>query len=78
MIDIGSDADLVIVDLEKVCTITPETIAINSDYSIYEGREVKGWPVITIRRGEVIAENGQSVEPADGGKYLKRKAKGNT
>ncbi|MBW4079808.1 dihydroorotase family protein [Paenibacillus sp. S150] len=76
MIDIGSDADLVIVDLEKTATITPETIAINSDYSIYEGREVKGWPVMTLRRGEIIAENGQAVEPAGGGKYLKRKAKG--
>jgi dihydropyrimidinase len=27
----------------------------NSDYSVYEGREVTGWPDLTIRRGEIVA-----------------------
>lgn len=74
-IAVGSDADLVLVDLEETKTITPDTIAINSDYSIYEGREVKGWPVLTIRRGEIIAKDGKSVEPRQGGVYLRRTAR---
>ncbi|WP_227938293.1 dihydroorotase [Alkalihalobacillus deserti] len=73
-IDIGSDADLVIVDLDKMVTIEPDTIPINSDYSIYEGREVRGWPVMTIRRGEVIAADGKAIEPKGKGKYLRREA----
>jgi dihydropyrimidinase len=74
-IDINSDADLIIVDLDKVVTIEPDTIPINSDYSIYEGREVKGWPVMTIRRGEIIAKDGRAVEPESKGKYIRREAK---
>jgi dihydropyrimidinase len=37
----------------------------NSDYSPYEGRQVTGWPVITIRRGEVVA-TGTNVTGAPG------------
>ena len=71
-IEVGSDGDLVIVDLEKTKTIRAEEMAINSDYTIYEGHEVKGLPVMTIRRGEVIAQDGKAVEPAGAAKFLRR------
>ena len=29
-----------------------------SDYSIWEGTEVEGWPVMTILRGKVVVEDG--------------------
>jgi dihydropyrimidinase len=74
-IEVGSDGDLVIVDLEKTATIRAKEMAINSDYTIYEGHEVKGLPVMTIRRGEVIAKDGKTVEPAGAAKFLKRDAR---
>jgi dihydropyrimidinase len=40
------------------------------DYTPYEGIAVKGWPVITISRGEVVAENGKVVETRGRGKFL--------
>ena len=32
-----------------------------SDYSPWEGWDVRGWPVATILRGKVIVENGKSL-----------------
>ena len=50
----GSDADVVIWDPEQRRTVRAEDDLSNSDYSPYEGRTVTGWPVITIRRGEIV------------------------
>lgn len=73
-IEIGSDADLLLVDLELEKTITPETLPIFADWSLYEGRKVKGWPVMTMCRGEIIAKDGKTVEPKIKGQYVYRKA----
>jgi dihydropyrimidinase len=62
----GSDADLVIVDLSLRQKISPEILQSHSDYTIYDGWEVNGWPVITIVRGRVIMENGKINESALG------------
>jgi dihydropyrimidinase len=58
-IGIGSDADLTIVDLDLVRRVTPEVLQSYSDYSIYDGWELQGWPVLTMVRGRVIMENSQ-------------------
>jgi dihydropyrimidinase len=55
----GSDADLVIIDLDLEKKVTPELLQSHSDYSIYDGHRLKGWPVMTIVRGRVVMENGQ-------------------
>lgn len=51
----GSDADLVIWDPNRRDTVRGADDLSKSDYSVYEGREVTGWPVLTIRRGEIVA-----------------------
>ena len=55
-IAIGSDADFAIVDLDKVKTVTRDMVFSSVGWSIYEGWELKGWPVMTILRGNVIME----------------------
>lgn len=55
----GSDADLAIVDLDLEKKVTPELLQSYSDYTIYDGHRLKGWPVMTIVRGRVVMENGQ-------------------
>ena len=52
----GSDADLVAVDLNRKVTVTNEMIHSSAGWTLWEGREMKGWPVMTMLRGEVIAE----------------------
>lgn len=68
----GSDGDLVIVDMGVKRTIKPEMQHSKADFTIYEGMEVTGWPVMTILRGQVIFENGKVTNRKGGGKYLHR------
>lgn len=72
-IQIGSDADLTIVDLNKEVTVTPEVLHSASDYTIYDGWKFRGWPVATILRGNIVMENGDLVGKPGCGKYLPRK-----
>lgn len=58
-IEVGSDADIAIIDLDLIQKVTPEILQSYSDYSIYEGWELQGWPLFTVVRGRVIMENGQ-------------------
>ena len=63
----GADADLAIWDPELTRTIRDEDILSNGRFSIFAGWEVTGWPVVTIRRGQVAYENGKIVaEPGSG------------
>ncbi|MDQ3872461.1 MAG: amidohydrolase family protein, partial [Thermoproteota archaeon] len=72
-IQTGSDADLTIVDLDLERTVTAELLQSSSDYTIYEGWKLKGWPVMTIVRGKIIMEDGQIVSDALGhGQFIPR------
>lgn len=71
-IEPGADADLVIVDLDKKEEVTPERMYAASDYTVYEGMELYGWPIYTISRGEVIVKDGQPTKKLGRGKFIKR------
>lgn len=67
----GTDADLCIVDLDLEKIVNAADLGSYSDFSVFEGWKLKGWPVMTMLRGKVIALDGKVVgEPS--GKYLKR------
>jgi len=66
-ISIGSDADFVIVDLNLEKEVRVEDLKSACDYSLFEGQILKGWPVKTIVRGEVVMDNGEiTAEPGYG------------
>jgi len=54
-IEVGFDADLVLVDLDEERTVHHT----GKGTCIYEGWKLKGWPVLTVSRGAVVYENGQ-------------------
>jgi dihydropyrimidinase len=54
----GSDADVVVFDPELTRTVERDMIESNARHSVYEGWRVTGWPVVTIRRGEVVFRDG--------------------
>jgi dihydropyrimidinase len=58
---VGSDADIVVIDPNFKRTIQLENLHGWQDYTVYEGWEVQGFPVITISRGKVVSENGKYV-----------------
>ncbi|MDQ4101826.1 MAG: amidohydrolase family protein [Thermoproteota archaeon] len=69
----GSDADLTIVDLDLEKTVTPDILQSYSDYTIYDGWKLRGWPIMTIVRGKIVMENGQVDSEALGhGEFIPR------
>jgi dihydropyrimidinase len=68
-----SDADIVVFDPNKDVTIHHNNMHSRQDWELFEGVKVKGWPTMTLSRGEVIVENGKVLGQAGRGKLIKRK-----
>ena len=68
----NSDADITMIDLKKEKKVTSELFGGFSDYIVYEGRNLKGWPVKTIVRGELIAEDFEVIGKLGHGKLVPR------
>jgi len=71
-IAVGSDADLTLVDLGRERVVSAAELGSWSDYSLYDGWKLKGWPVRTIVRGVTVMDDGKIVGPAGHGRYLHR------
>jgi dihydropyrimidinase len=71
-IAVGSDADLVLWDPEVRKQISIEDLHHDGDYSIWEGWDCVGWPVLTMVRGRVVVDRGELVGTADHGRWLPR------
>jgi dihydropyrimidinase len=69
-IAIGSDADLAIWDPERDVTITNAMLHHNVDYTPYEGVRVRGWPVATVSRGDIVWSDGAFDAPLGRGRFL--------
>ena len=72
-IAVGSDADVVLIDPNIKKQLTLSDLHSDSDYSIWEGFECHGYPVMTILRGKVIVEDGRLVGSSRDGRWLPRK-----
>ena len=78
VIALGADADFAIVDLNKTLKLTRDHVFNSNGWSLWEGWEMKGWPVMTILRGNIMMEwpEGEPKRKVVGqpiGKYLARK-----
>lgn len=69
---LGADADLVILDENKTRKVAPAILHSLCDWSAYEGRELKGWPVATFLRGQLAAKDGEIIASAGSGNFLAR------
>jgi dihydroorotase-like cyclic amidohydrolase len=69
-IQIGSDADLVLIDPKKQTTIKGKKLHYKVGWTPYEGRKIRGTPTLVISRGTVIAENGEVIAKAGRGKFF--------
>jgi dihydropyrimidinase len=52
--------------------LTSTTLHENVDWTPYEGLEVRGWPLVTISRGEMIADHGEFLGEAGRGRFVAR------
>ncbi|KAI1714685.1 amidohydrolase family domain-containing protein [Ditylenchus destructor] len=66
-IQVGSDADIVVWNLNTQKTISAKTHHQAVDFNIFEGIQVTGLPEVTVCRGKVVWENnGLNVEKGSG------------
>jgi dihydropyrimidinase len=70
VIALGSDADLAVWDPEREVTISNEILHHAVDHTPYEGMRIRGWPVITLSRGEVLYHDGVVTSNAGRGRFL--------
>ena len=72
----GTDADIVIWDPNKEYTISAHTHHMCADYSMFEGKKIKGNAETVMSRGEIIVKNNEFLGKAGRGKFIKRDAYG--
>jgi len=71
-LEVGADGDVVVLDPQRTKTLGAKTQHQNTDFSVWEGREVRGVVVQTLARGRrVWADGDLRVEPG-WGRYLPR------
>jgi dihydropyrimidinase len=64
----GSFGDVMILDPNLTHIVDASDDPSNSDYTPFQGWALTGWPVMTIRRGEVVYEDGQVTGRAGSGR----------
>ena len=69
---VGKDADIVIYDKDKDFTIHLENMHSDYDHTIWEGKELHGYPIATYLRGSLVYDNGEFVGKPGMGKFVKR------
>ena len=70
-LNLGADADVVVVDMDKSFVIRGEELKTIQKMTPYEGIEGIGAPVMTLLRGTVIYEDGQVIGKPGYGKWLR-------
>jgi allantoinase len=66
----GADADLVIIDLKIKRKVRAEDLHYKVGWTPYEGFTLKGWPILTMLRGEILCEDEQVIGKPGASNFL--------
>jgi len=66
----GADADLVIVDLKMKRKVKAAKLHQKVGWTPYEGWTLKGWPILTMRRGQILYKENEILGKPDGAEFL--------
>ena len=72
VIEVGSDADLVVLDPNREVILTANGLHTRADFTPFEGRKVQGWPETVLVRGQFVIKDGGLVENPPHGQFLRR------
>ncbi|NYV68216.1 dihydropyrimidinase [Bacillus sp. Gen3] len=72
IIQVGSDADIVILDPNRTSVISKQTQFQSTEYNVYEGFEIRGKITHVLSRGEVIVKENVVLGKPGRGKFLHR------
>jgi len=67
----GADADLAIIDLKLRRKVKAVNLHQKVDWTPYEGRVLKGWPVMTMRRGEILVRENEVLSKPGTAEFLR-------
>ncbi|MBQ11435.1 MAG: hypothetical protein CMJ45_07795 [Planctomyces sp.] len=70
VIQVGSDADFLLIDPQTDRVITAKDHQSNAGYTLFEGWEVKGTPWMTLLRGQVLLNQGNLEQQTGYGEFL--------
>ncbi|HNW86894.1 MAG TPA: dihydropyrimidinase [Candidatus Limiplasma sp.] len=70
---VGKDADIVVYDPAKTYTISVSNMHSDYDHTIWEGKTLKGYPVQTYVRGQLVYRDGEFVGKPGYGQFVRRK-----
>lgn len=73
-ISVGSDADVMVVDLDQPRTVSASWIKGVSDFNVFEGETLYGFPERTLVRGQPVYEDGEIVAEPGYGEYVPRRS----
>jgi dihydropyrimidinase len=76
VIAVGADADLAVWDPERETTVTNARLHHRMDYTAFEGMRLRGWPVMTLARGEVVWRDGAFAARPGRGRFIARTRRG--
>ena len=68
----NTDADIVLYDPDKNFTISQKNMHSAIDYTIWEGVRIKGYPVKTYSRGNLVYNCGEFLGETGQGKFIER------
>lgn len=71
-IEVGKDADLVLVDLERERDVSDQLLHDPNAYTNFAGKRMRGWPVMTVSRGEVIVDGDDCLARSGRGRFVAR------
>lgn len=69
---VGTDADIVIWNPDHEHTISAATHHMNTDYNVYEGMTVRGWPEKVLLRGNLIVDGDAWLGDRGSGRFIHR------
>ncbi|MBI3704979.1 MAG: dihydropyrimidinase [Rhizobiales bacterium] len=72
-LEVGADADLIVLDPERTRTLSASTQHQNTDFSVWEGMQIKGVVTHTLARGRHVWADGDLRAERGAGSYLPRK-----
>jgi dihydropyrimidinase len=70
-LQVGSDADIVIIDPQQSVTIEEDNLHGNSDFTLYDGWRCNGDPVLTMQKGKIVLNNGKLCSQPGDGNFMK-------
>ncbi|MDQ4501924.1 amidohydrolase family protein [Sinomonas sp. ASV322] len=69
----GCDADLVVFDPAEARTVDGGALHMGTDFSPFDGRELRGWPQVVVAGGRVVLDEDGFHDPGPVGRFVPRR-----